>query len=280
MTRILAISPHLDDAVLSAGGSLFDLQSRGHDVTVVTMFAGLGLPPYSKAARFLHRVWKLPDDPVSIRRAEDGKALEILGVQQVHADFLDAIYRRNADDSWLLGDEFQPADHPQDDEPDLAKGLEQSVADYVEQVRPNLMLTCAAIGNHIDHRRTRNAVLAVAIRTGIDVELWEDMPYGALTQNQPDLPAEVSQGVPVPRLPSIAAWEAKYRAISCYESQLTMLGAGDKDLRPTFETHAFTRGTEYGCVGRAELFWNVAVKHAVHGNEDRSRSYVSKGITQ
>ena len=38
--RVVAVSPHLDDAVFSAGGTLARLAAAGHEVTVVTVFTG------------------------------------------------------------------------------------------------------------------------------------------------------------------------------------------------------------------------------------------------
>jgi LmbE family N-acetylglucosaminyl deacetylase len=53
--RVVVVSPHLDDAVLSVGGTIHGLARRGADVVIVTVFAGdpeAGTPPsYWDASR-------------------------------------------------------------------------------------------------------------------------------------------------------------------------------------------------------------------------------------
>jgi hypothetical protein len=47
--RVLAISPHLDDAALSVGATLADFSARGADLEVLTLFAGVPREPSPKA---------------------------------------------------------------------------------------------------------------------------------------------------------------------------------------------------------------------------------------
>src|SRR4051794_28705960 len=102
-TRLLAISPHLNDAVLSVGGGLAQAAEHGAKVTVYTVFAGTAPPPYSGAAERMHSVWGFsPEDDASLhRRNEDVAALGHLGVAYRHGRFLDSIYRKRPDGRWL-----------------------------------------------------------------------------------------------------------------------------------------------------------------------------------
>lgn len=145
MRRVLAISPHLDDAVLSAGGRLFELASEGVEVTVFTVFAGRPMPPFSPVAAYLHGLWGLGDAPVVHRQAEDRRAVSLLGAAERHGSFLDAVYRRTTDgEAWLIGMDGVPPEG--EHEPELAARLADAITDLVGELRPDTVLTCAAIG--------------------------------------------------------------------------------------------------------------------------------------
>lgn len=86
--RIVAVSPHLDDAVFSCG----QLLSAHPGATVVTVFAGLPpdgtpLPDWDARSGFDSAV-----QAVARRREEDRHALQQLQARPVWLDFLDAQY--------------------------------------------------------------------------------------------------------------------------------------------------------------------------------------------
>ncbi|MDA8391968.1 MAG: PIG-L family deacetylase [Actinomycetota bacterium] len=94
---VLAVSPHLDDAVLSAGATLAALVAAGRPVTVLTVFAGDPGPALSPVAERHHARCGLGVDAVERRRAEDRAALTRLGADPRHGALADAVYRRRAD---------------------------------------------------------------------------------------------------------------------------------------------------------------------------------------
>lgn len=86
--RLVAISPHLDDAVLGCSALL----AACPGAIVVTVFAGrppdgTPLTPWDEAAGF-----HAGDDVVGARRAEDRSALRTFGARARWLDFLDAQY--------------------------------------------------------------------------------------------------------------------------------------------------------------------------------------------
>ena len=90
-TRVY-LSPHLDDAALSCGGTIAASPDRALVITLCTA------PPsetnFNAVAVEFHAEWGLaPDEVLHVRRAEDAEAMTILGVDYVYADWLDAIYR-------------------------------------------------------------------------------------------------------------------------------------------------------------------------------------------
>src|SRR5438270_5906830 len=93
--RHLFLSPHLDDAVLSCGGTIATLVDAGDEVTVLTLFAGSAAPPYAPVADYLHELWGNPPDAVALRRAEDAAAVIRLGATPLYEDVPDAIYRKD-----------------------------------------------------------------------------------------------------------------------------------------------------------------------------------------
>lgn len=243
--RILAISPHLDDAVLSAGGRLHDLTAQGHEVVVMTVFAGSAFPPYSELAVYLHELWGLTDDPVAARRAEDAAAVARLGATVRHAGLHDALYRPGRT-GWKLKEE-SPVDAVAGEEAKL-------VVREALETAPDLVLTAAAIGGHIDHVLTRDAVLAECRGAGVAVEVWQDLPYAGEFTEVPRLPHDVrlvdGRSIPV----GDAAWRAKCAAVRCYASQLSMLWPEQPDIEVPLTEYARNAGDGDGL---AEMFWSV-----------------------
>ncbi len=242
MTRILVISPHLDDAVLSYGGQLAQLADAGHQVSVYTVFAGTPTEPYSPGAMELHERWGISGDPVAPRRREDRRALSLLGVTPLHGPFLDAIYRKDDNGEWLIGEDVTPMEY-QGEESRLVANigftLERRV---VREFAPEWAVTCSAMGNHVDHRRTRDAAITMAKRTGIPLLMWEDFPYVTWTDVIPELPAGTSVADAVAEPVSDAAWAVKSKAVQCYASQLPMLEDDGITLATRYTDYQAKRG--------------------------------------
>jgi LmbE family N-acetylglucosaminyl deacetylase len=161
VSEVVVVSPHLDDAVLSAWLVL----SGAPGTAVVTCFAGTPDPSvrgdwdartgYGSAA-----------EAVAARRAEDEAALRRCAGRPVHLDLLDEQYR--------LG-----AAVPRED---LVARLRTALAGAGQVWLP------AGLGAHVDHLATREAGLA-AVRPGQAVHLYADLPYGG----QPGWPPRVSR---------------------------------------------------------------------------------------
>lgn len=258
MSLILAVSPHLDDAALSAAGQLRGFVERGDVVEVVTLFAGIPQPPYSAPAVFMHGLWDLPENPVGRRRDEDRCAHRQLGTRAMYADFLDELYRRAPDGDWLIRDGWKRAEDTGDDERELRAALTAHLYELLSSRRPDLVLTCAAVGRHVDHRRTRDAVIAAAPVAGVPVRFWEDLPYAEWTSRFPPLPQWAAIGASAFEPVDDQAWETKLSAVRCYASQHRMLWPeAGRDWPAEMDTYAKSVGHEYGDGRRAERFWDV-----------------------
>lgn len=225
MSGWLILAPHLDDAALTCGGALAGAADRGERVTVATVFAGDpdDVPP---AARSFHRDCALPDDRATqLRRAEDRRACEILGVDAVHLPLVDAIYRRLGE-RWLAEDSADVLSARAADDPDAVSATVRAISELVGAVRPERTWACAALSPHVDHEIVRLAALDVL---GPAVALWEDPPMVGPERESWAPPAGwVRSAVAV----SASGWRRQIDAVAAYTSQVTMLfGDDDVDAR-------------------------------------------------
>ena len=146
----VVLSPHLDDAVLSC----WHLLDGASDLSVVNVFTGS--PPAGTPAPPWDRLTGAQDPVVRMRerRAEDRRALAVVGRTAVGLGFLDAQYRTT----------------------------EQSTDTLLTRLRVLLeagtvVHAPAALSGHPDHEIVRAAALELA-RDGWPVTLYADLPHG------------------------------------------------------------------------------------------------------
>ncbi|WP_375403824.1 PIG-L deacetylase family protein [uncultured Sphingomonas sp.] len=176
--HLVAVSPHLDDAAFSAGGTLAGYVRDGGRVTIVTCFTGNVSDPQGFAlACQLDKGLPAELDYMALRRGEDERACAAIGATPVHLPFLEAPHRGYESASELFGDRL-PAD-------DMADRLAPELARLVKDA--TLILGPLGIGAHVDHHIVREALARVA-----DPErllLWEDWPYLDRADRAPGDPA-------------------------------------------------------------------------------------------
>jgi len=227
--RWIYISPHLDDAVLSAGGLINDQTHAGMDVEIWTFMCGFpSTAELSPFAQELHTQWGIPAaaDVVAARRAEDIQAAGIVGAKTVHFDFLDCIYRRGKNGDWLYSDVFVP---PHADEEDLPARIAESIS---TRLKPTDQLVCQlALGSHVDHVIMRSAVELLALPVLYDV----DIPY---LFNHPDEFAQKTAWMKAKthRITDsgVSSW---LDAISAYESQISGLFESPEHMRSKIQQY-------------------------------------------
>jgi LmbE family N-acetylglucosaminyl deacetylase len=174
------LSPHLDDAVLSCGGAIHQHRDRGEPVVVITLFAGEFAGEHlSSFAMEQHNYWGNPARPMGLRRAEDLTALALLDAQATHLDYLDAVYRADANGDWLYTDvqalfgQVLPAD------PlalDAGQKLAGRLAALVPPGEPLVLYAPLAVGHHVDHQLTQRIGQHMR-ELGYRVAFYEDLPY-------------------------------------------------------------------------------------------------------
>ncbi len=169
MTRTaLAISPHLDDAVFSAGGTLARLAARGWQVVMATVFtASVANPRGFALACQLDKGLAPEVDYMALRRGEDRDAARALGIEPIHLPFREAPHRGYGSAPELFA-ELRPDDRIG---ANLADAFERLVAD----TGPDLILAPQAVGGHVDHVQVVRAFRGA--QPPLPVLWWRDFPY-------------------------------------------------------------------------------------------------------
>lgn len=210
MATALLISPHLDDAVFSAGGVAAMLAGRGWRVVMTTVFTR-SIHPAHGFALACQRDKGLADevDYMALRRDEDAAAAAIIGAEALWLDLPEAPHRGYQTAAALFGDTL-----PDDAiEAELVAVLRATIS----RVAPDLVLGPAALGAHVDHRRVLDALRAVVGDHA--TALWRDTPY---VIRQPDAASgnAILGGLEEVRLPIDDVLDVKLAAAAAYASQL------------------------------------------------------------
>jgi LmbE family N-acetylglucosaminyl deacetylase len=230
--RLIYLSPHLDDAVYSCGGRIWQDVHRGDIVEIWTIFAGDPAGELSPFARELHARWGSGVEAMSRRRAEDRSACRILGAGYKHLAYADCIYRRLPQTGAPLiqknEDLFMPIQAGEE-------GLVQQITAELLALNPqkSLLICPLSLGGHMDHRITR----AAAEQTGFVLAYYADYPYAA------DPSVDVSALVPGNcRMESFAldeeAVEKWAQAIAAYTSQLSSFWTSIEEMRTSLAEYS------------------------------------------
>lgn len=223
MPTALALSPHLDDAAFSCGGTLNRLAANGWRVVMATVFTASVPDPRGFAlACQLDKGLGPEIDYMALRRAEDAEAARHLGIAPpVHLPFREAPHRGYGSAPELFA-------APRADDA-IAETLAPALADLIAGTAPDLLLAPQAIGGHVDHVRMVEALRGLGY--ALPVLWWRDFPYTVRTA-EPKQPL----GALFIDLPEIvfaldAAGEAaKLRACAAYASQIGFQFGGPAGL--------------------------------------------------
>ncbi len=186
------VSPHLDDAILSAGG-LIEYLSKRVELNIVSVFTSAPSKGYTLSARmFLKQCnYKNALDLFNTRKVEDLNVCEKLHVHYRHLDFVDALFRTKSlskfNPLYWLSKILPEFNHvyptyrwnvigskisPHDDKllADLRKAIKQEVSKSGENA---IIFAPAGFGNHIDHIIIRE----ICSQLSKDTIFWSDFPY-------------------------------------------------------------------------------------------------------
>ena len=232
--RWIYISPHLDDAVLSAGGFIYEQTQAGNPVEIWTIVCGFPPPgELTPFAQVMHYQWGTgtAEETVKLRRAEDVEAAGIVGAKTVHFDVPDCIYRRGPDGEPLYLDIFV---QPHAAESHLPDQIAQTIA---ASLQPDDQIICQlGIGGHVDHILVRQAV------ERLNRPLWytADIPYLLW---KPEVLVPQVTGMKESLHPiTEAGLRAWIEATLTYKSQLSSLFDSTEQMQEDIRSYCSERG--------------------------------------
>ncbi|WP_188311830.1 PIG-L deacetylase family protein [Salinarimonas soli] len=253
MPTALALSPHLDDAAFSCGGTLAALSDTGWRVVIATMFtASVPDPGGFALACQLDKGLGPEVDYMALRRAEDARAAAILGAEALWLPFPEAPHRGYHSAPAL----FAP--------PLAADRVEEALApafrELFDGLAPDLILAPQAVGGHVDH------VAAVRALRRVDppapVLWWRDYPYVARAATPPEPFGEAFAAldeIVVPLGPD--ALTRRCRASLAYASQIGFQFGGAESAASAFARSGAAE-TFRSASGRAVLGGLVTAREA------------------
>ena len=232
--RWIYISPHLDDAILSAGGFIYEQTRAGIPVEIWTIVCGFPPPgELTPFAQYLHAKWgaETADEIVTLRRAEDIKAAGMVGAKPVHFDVPDCIYRRGPDGEPLYLGIFV---EPHEAEAHLPEQIAQMITPRLQT--DDQVICQLGVGGHVDHILVRQAI------ERLDRPLWyaADVPY--LFKHPEELAPQVAGMKEILYPITEAGLETWTEAVLTYMSQISSLFDSSEQVVENFRSYWSEQG--------------------------------------
>ena len=230
----LFISPHLDDAAFSCGGTLLELSTKGWQIVLCTIFTASVPDPIGFALSCQTDKGLPPDvDYMKIRRGEDLEFARLTGIAHpIHLNFAEAPHRGYLSAPQLFagikgGDE-------------VWREVSVELTKVRSEFEPALIFAPQGIGNHVDHLHTIKAVIDSDFA---DKTIWyQDTPY--IIRYPEALPSSLLPvNLAVRAVDFSARLEQKIAACGAYQTQIGFQFGGAADLSQSFRKfHLKTTG--------------------------------------
>jgi LmbE family N-acetylglucosaminyl deacetylase len=189
-TPCFFVSPHLDDAALSAASLMRHLVKHHVPVTVINVFTQGHTGPQTLSAKKFVKAsgYATVDSLYSARKGEDFNALTKIGVQVINLDYTDAPWRKRSNPSKLATfletyipevTHIYPIHRFHITTGRVSRWDQVLIGDLASRLKSllptNAVLFCPqGVGGHVDHCLVRRAVESFTHPV-----LWLDQPYAA-----------------------------------------------------------------------------------------------------
>jgi LmbE family N-acetylglucosaminyl deacetylase len=202
--RVVVVSPHLDDGVLSLGAAMRAWASSGARVQLLTVLACDPASDTPAGGWDSRGGFATEGESARARRDEDAAACALLGVAPSWLPYGSVDFERHGDERAVVA---------------AVAGV---IADADLVLLPGFPLS------HPDHEWLVRALVEDGGSFRGRVAFYAEQPYTARSDARPALPAWLAERMPLasafdglPRHPR--ALIAKWRAVRCYRSQLPLL---------------------------------------------------------
>jgi len=252
----LFVSPHLDDAVFSCGGTIALLARTGWRVVLATVFTrSVPNPTGFALACQLDKGLPASADYMALRRAEDSKAAWVLGAEPLHLDLPEAPHRGYGSAPELFAG-VKATDG-------VWREVAERLEGFIEQRSPEATFAPQALGNHADHLQVVRALAELGVSG--EVLWWRDAPYATRdprARPSPLLPADAREAA----VGVAATLAPKLDACAAYSTQIGFQFGGEEPMRREISGFAAAEARRLGVRwGVAEAFLFLRDGRALQG---------------
>ena len=174
MKKVLIVSPHLDDAVLSCGDLINKLINKSYKVDVITVFSkDEKKENLSNAAKKFHNNCFLPSNPMVERKKEDKKAHDYLKCKSYYMDFLECLYRKH--NNKHLYPNLDNIYHLEKDDKKIISDIEKELIKIVNNY--DIILAPLGLGGHADHIACNKAINNIRNSIKGKLYFYEEVAY-------------------------------------------------------------------------------------------------------
>ena len=180
MKKLAVLSPHLDDAVLGCGDHIFDWKKKKKGIRVVTIFTRFGSNNTINSIknRLAETGFTSAQGQERLRKKEDQKAMEKLGITWQHLDFVDCSFRIHNNTAIYPNRESPFSGVISSYDSSLTKKLETKLRRFKNF---NKIAVPLAVGGNVDHVIVRKT--AEKLFSPEKILYYIDYPYALILRN-------------------------------------------------------------------------------------------------
>lgn len=181
--HLVVVEPHMDDAILGVGGRLLHRRGKSR-ITILSIVKWSAFTSHSIEYRRASSI----EDVTNLREKEAALACRILGAEHRSLEWLDSPLRVIPPNSWSKTVHNQYAKSREGftklfPSPTHVSLLARQLYEALRELRPDELWIPIGLGDHVDHRITRNACLRMLadsheVFDRVAIDMYEDESLG------------------------------------------------------------------------------------------------------